>query len=75
MMTGSAQVHSKSTEQGGPASSRSVAVFPVPQAHDEQPGISPLEVGFWDLDAGGYIGPASLPVKSLLPARWSVKKV
>lgn len=73
-MTGLAQIHTKSTEQVGPASSRAVAVFPVSQPHDEKPGIRPLESGFWDLDAGGHTGPAPLPVKSLLPARWGVKK-
>jgi len=57
---GRAQIHTKTTEQGWPASSRSVAVFPVSQPHDEIPVISPLESGFWDLDAGGHRGPAPL---------------
>ena len=34
-----------------------------------------MESGFWDLDVGGHTGPAPLPVKCLLPARWGVKKV
>jgi hypothetical protein len=73
-MTGLAQIHTKTTEKGWPAASRSMAVFPVSQQHDEKPGISPLESGFWDLDAGGHIGPAPLPAERLLPARWGVKK-
>ena len=73
-MSGLTQIHTQSMEQGEPASSRPVADFPVSQPHDENPGIRPLEAGFWDLDAGEHTGPAPLSVKSLLPARRGVKK-